>query len=372
MSSPTEVYQKRLKSGELNPDKVQKEAIEVLQGLFDAIVAAHKAPPENFFERLTGLVKSKDESPKGVYMHGGVGRGKSMLMDLFYGCLPDDIRKERVHFHEFMIEVHNYLHERRSEYDVTEGVDEALPSLASRISERSRVLCFDEFHVTDVADAMILGRLFTALFDRDVLVVATSNWPPDDLYKGGLQRERFLPFIELLKNRLNIVHLDSPIDYRAQFLRSEGSYFWPLGEHTQRRIDELFEKLTDCAAPDEAEITVKGRVIAVEAQAKGVARFSFAQLCENPHGAEDYIAIAKTYGTIFLEGIPKLGYDRRNEAKRLMTLIDALYENQNRLIVTADAAPDRLYFGHDHAFEFERTISRLMEMQSTEWLEKAA
>jgi cell division protein ZapE len=215
-----------------------------------------------------------------------------------------------------------------------------------------------------------LGRLFTALFEQGVIIVATSNWPPERLYEGGLQRERFLPFIDLLKKRMEIVHLDSPTDYRAQVLRQDGTYFWPLGGETARRMNGVFNHMTDNALPEEERFEVKGRTIVAEMTARGAARFSFAQLCEQPHGAEDYLVIAKRYHTVFLEGVPKMGYDRRNEAKRLMTLIDALYENGVNLVVSADAPPDKLYYGKDHAFEFDRTVSRLLEMQGEAYITK--
>ncbi len=366
--TPLELYQKRIKDGALKPDPVQEKAIASLQRLYKELMKAHEEKPKSWFEKVTGLAKRGKDVPMGLYMHGGVGRGKSMVMDLFYECLPDDISKCRIHFHAFMIDVHDYMHARRKDESISEDMDSALPALAEHIAGRSRVLCFDEFHVTDVADAMILGRLFTALFARDVVVVATTNWEPDRLYEGGLQRELFLPFIELLKDKLEIVHLDSPTDYRAQCLSSEGTYFYPLGSETRRQANGVFNTLTDNALADEDEIEVKGRTIKVEATAKGVARFSFSQLCEQPHGAEDYLAIAQKFPTIFLEGVPKLGYDRRNEAKRLMTLIDALYESKTNLVITADAPPDKLYMGHDHEFEFQRTISRLLEMQSPKYL----
>lgn len=358
--SPLEAFGRRVAEKHIQPDAAQKKAADALERLYGELTAKKKA--------TRGWLRGA-EALKGIYLYGGVGRGKSMLMDLFFGCLPAKILKRRVHFHAFMIEVHDYIHTRREAGDFSDGIDGVLPSLAFRIAEKSRVLCFDEFHVTDVADAMILGRLFTALFEKGVVVVATSNWPPDDLYKGGLQRDRFLPFIELLKSRMEVIRLDGPLDYRTQFLAQEGTYFWPLGEATAKKMDEVFAKLTDGAPPAEENLTVKGRSIPARA-AKGAARFTFAQLCENPHGAEDYLAIAKAYKTVFLENVPSINYDRRNEAKRLMILIDALYESGTKLVVSADAPPDKLYRGHDHRFEFQRTASRLLEMQSGKYLKK--
>lgn len=364
--TPLEIYKSRLKSGEIKPDPVQKLAVDELQRLFDEVMARENAPKASFFKRLTKGSKG-DISPKGVYFHGGVGRGKSMLMDLFYDALPDTVKKRRVHFHEFMIEVHDYIHSRSMDGSVMGIVDQALPSLAALIANNSRVLCFDEFHVVDITDAMILGRLFKILFEHDVTVVTTSNWAPDDLYKNGLQRDRFLPFIALLKTKVNAFHLDSPHDYRTQKTQIEGTYFVPLGRATTKVMDDIFKDLTDGAKPVKEVIRVKGRDIEVKKAAAGVARFTFAQLCERPHGAEDYLEIARKYHTVFLEGIPKLGYDRRNEAKRLMNLIDALYEAHTSVIFSAAVEAADLYSGHDHAYEFERTVSRLLEMQSDEW-----
>ncbi|MFP4313623.1 MAG: cell division protein ZapE [Alphaproteobacteria bacterium] len=363
-NEPLKEYEALVKSGALQLDEAQAVAVQSLQRLYDEVMHARSKRPQNFFQRLTGFGSIQKDAPQGIYMYGGVGRGKSMLMDLFYEALPQDMRKKRTHFHQFMIDVHDYINTRRDSDGGREGVDATLPLLAERIAEKSRVLCFDEFHVTDVADAMILGRLFTALFDRGVIVVATSNWPPDKLYEGGLQRERFLPFIALLKKRLEIVHLDSPVDYRAQTLAREGRYFFPLNDQSRAAMDRVFKKLTNNAPPEQDIIEVKGREIIVPQMAHGIARFTFAQLCEQPLGAEDFIAIAKTYTTIFIENIPKMGYDRRNEVMRLMKLIDALYEARCHVVISADAPPDKLYYGRDHAFEFERTISRLKEMQS--------
>ncbi|MFN3701114.1 MAG: cell division protein ZapE [Alphaproteobacteria bacterium] len=372
MADPLAVYEARIADGSLKPDPAQREAMALLQTLYLELLEAHNAPRRNFFQRLTGLGARDKGFVRGVYLVGGVGRGKSMLMDLFYKCLPDTMRKTRVHFHKFMIDVHDYIHTRREGDGIREGIDATLPLLAERIAERSPVLCFDEFHVTDVADAMILGRLFTALFDRGVVVVATSNWPPDRLYEGGLQRDRFLPFIALLKRRMSVFELNSPIDYRALALAQSGVYFYPLSQASKARIDSVFERLSDGAQPYQEVIEVKGRHIPVSAVANGAARFSFAQLCEQPLGAEDYLEIAKRYPTVFLEGIPKMAYDRRNEVVRLMKLIDALYETRTKVVFLADVLPEKLYYGHDHAFEFERTISRLREMQSAEYMNAAA
>jgi cell division protein ZapE len=229
------------------------------------------------------------------------------------------------------------------------------------------VLCFDEFHVTDITDAMILGRLFKILFEQGVIVVSTSNWEPDALYEGGLQRERFLPFITLLKEEMEIIHLNSPHDYRAKIVAIEGTYFMPLGRQTRQAMDRTFKALSEGKKSYSENLSVKGREIKVSQTACGVARFAFAELCEQPHGAEDYLTVARTYHTVFIENIPKMGYDRRNEIKRLMNLIDALYEARVRVIISAAAPPEKLYYGHDHEFEFKRTVSRLNEMQGEGW-----
>lgn len=367
MTSPIELYHNKVAAGVLDTDPLQERAAKGLDTLYRAIVA-HHGQKTNWVKRMA-VFGGKISVPRGVYMYGPVGRGKSMLMDMFYDSVPFGIKKRRVHFHQFMIEVHDYIHSRRSG-GIIEDMESALPSLASIISNRSKILCFDEFHVTDVADAMLLGRLFTAIFDHGVSVVITSNWEPDRLYEGGLQRERFLPFIELIKKRMDVICLDGDTDYRARKLKEMSVYFTPLGPASSDRANNLFTSLTEEEDPYGDLISVKGRTIEVPAAAKGVARFSFAQLCERPLGAEDYIAIAKRYHTVFLENVPRLGYDRRNEAKRLMTLVDVLYDNHRNLVITAEERPDRLYTGTDHAYEFQRTVSRLMEMQTPDYLNR--
>ncbi|MGH1457057.1 MAG: cell division protein ZapE [Alphaproteobacteria bacterium] len=363
--TPQKKYDALIKAGDIKADPEQARAVEVLTRLYDELMEDEFATKKSFFARLTG--GSKVDTPRGVYMYGGVGRGKSMLMDMFYDTLPENVKKRRVHFHEFMIEVHDYIHSRSSSDSDMGMVDQALPSLAALIARNARILCFDEFHVVDITDAMILGRLFKILFELDVIVVATSNWAADDLYKDGLQRDRFLPFIALFKSKVEEVHLDSPHDYRAQTQQIAGTYFTPLNRSTQKSMDGVFEALTDGAIADEERFEVKGREIYVREAVGGYARFTFAQLCERPHGAEDYLEIARRFHTVFLEGVPKLSYDRRNEAKRLMNLIDALYEGRVRVVISAATKPEKLYAGHDHAYEFERTVSRLLEMQSDEY-----
>ncbi len=342
-------FRQKVSSGALTGDAHQDRAAQEFQHLLEKLTTRKK-------------MFAKKELVGGIYLHGGVGRGKSMLMDLFFSHLPQTIKKRRVHFHAFMIETHDWLHAKRS----NGVVDNLIPLYAKHVASTMRVLCFDEFHVTDVADAMILSRLFTALLDLGVVVVATSNWPPDRLYEGGLQRERFLPFIDLIKTSMTVVHLDSPTDYRSKALQDLETYLYPLNAATKGRAEYFFQKLSDSKPIEIMTVRVKVRDLKIQT-AGGVARFSFSALCEQPHGAEDYLKIAELFHTIFIEDIPKMGYDRRNETKRLMTLIDVLYDHKKRVVITAEASPDKIYYGPDYKFEFERTISRLNEMQSSSY-----
>lgn len=344
-------YEDHLRSEGFSPDPQQELAVQSLQRLL-------KELSQN--NRIALFSRKKDI--KGVYLHGGVGRGKSMVMDLFFETVPSRVKKRRVHFHEFMIETHDWLHQYRGE-----GMDDLLPSYANHVAKNTKLICFDEFHVTNVVDAMILGRLFTALIEEGVVVVATSNWAPDDLYEGGLQRELFLPFIKLLNSRLEVIHLDSDTDYRQMKEQSERQvFFYPLNDETQ----SLFEQRKAVRSKGNAfkiEIVhVKGRDIEVSASGKCVS-FEFSELFQQPLAAEDYLAIASKYSIIFLNGVPALKDSQRNEAKRFILFIDCLYELKSRLLIRSAVPFTDLYKGDDHGFEFDRTISRLQEMQSDEW-----
>ena len=368
--SPSALYQDLLARAELRPDADQARAVATLEGVFEGLTTPPLPSPGGPMDRVFRRKNPSPQAPRGVYLHGGPGRGKSMLMDLFYRALPESVTKRRVHFHAFMIGVHDDLHAHRAEHAARGGVDTALPDLAARLAAEVRVLCFDEFHVTDVADAMILGRLFTALFEAGLCVVATSNWAPERLYEGGLQRDRFEPFIALLREKMHVVTLDGPVDYRGDRLVREGTYFTPLDATARARLDALFSHLTGDSRPESLRVEVKGRLVEIPIFARGVGRMDFTDLCVHALGAEDYLAIAGVCHTLFVENIPKIPEEKRNEAKRLMTLIDVLYDTGTRAVFSARTGPEEIYTGHDHGLEFARTISRLTEMQDPKWLEE--
>ncbi|WP_119679253.1 cell division protein ZapE [Indioceanicola profundi] len=366
---PLATYRARRSSGTLKADPAQALAAEKLQSLWNALKDYRPAMGHVGWRARFGLARRLDPAPQGLYVYGDVGRGKSMLMDLFFETAPVE-KKRRVHFHAFMIETHARLHEMRNRAKSSDkGAEELLPELAYRIAEEAWLLCFDEFHVTDVADAMILGRLFTSLFELGVVVVATSNWPPDDLYKDGLNRRRFLPFIELLKERLDVLHLGGPTDYRMARLHGAKVYHYPLGPATSQALEQAWSDVTDGAEGRPTHLTVQGRRVEVPRAARGVAWFHYDALCGQPLGPADYLSIATHFHTVILDGIPRLTAEQRNEAKRFMTLIDALYEHKVKLIAAADAAPEHLHSEGQHAFEFQRTVSRLMEMQAEDYLQ---
>lgn len=364
---PLALYRARRRAGHLDADPAQQLAVEKLQSLHQALVGYQPVAGRAGWRERLGLARRPEPPPQGLYIFGGVGRGKSMLMDMFFATAPVD-RKRRLHFHEFMLEIHDSLHRQRLERG-TEG--DVLAPLAERIASQAWLLCFDEFDVGNIADAMLLGRLFTALLDLGVVVVSTSNVAPDELYKGGLQRERFLPFVDILRERMDILELDSAVDYRRSRIRSMAVYHHPLSAAAEAVLTKAFATLTDGAAGVATTLQVQGRILDIPKAAKGIARFGFNTLCGRPLGAADYLAIATHFHTVIIDGIPRLSPDQRNEAKRFMTLIDALYEHKTKLICSAADVPDRLYATGDGAAEFRRTASRLAEMQSADYLGRA-
>jgi len=375
---PSSSYNALIADGTLRPDPAQAAVIDRLQELHGRLEALEQAEPKRGDGGLLGKLKldfwrsappprSNLPEVRGLYIHGPVGRGKSMVMDLFFDTAPVS-KKRRVHFHAFMQDVHSRLKTARDKAG-DEGADHAIPTLANELIGEATLLCFDEFHVQNIADAMILGRLFGHLFDLGLIMVATTNFPPDRLYEKGLNRDRFLPFIDRLKEELDVVDLAGPSDYRLERLQNLPVYYCPVDSKARAALARIFNLLTDDAEGETEEIEIGSRVLKIPKAARGVALFDFADLCEQPLGAADYLALCERYHTLILEGVPALTWDKHNEARRFMTLVDALYECRVNLVVSAAAEPDALYRAGDGAFEFERTASRLHEMQSREYLE---
>ncbi|HVI97643.1 MAG TPA: cell division protein ZapE [Sphingomonas sp.] len=363
MSTVLARYEALVAAGELRPDAEQAAAARRL----DALAAELEASPRRGSVLWRALGRQL-EAPRGVYLWGGVGRGKSMLMDLFFGCLAIQ-RKRRVHFHEFMLEVHGRLAKERKK-----EAGDPIPPVARALTEDARLLAFDEMVVNNSADAMILSRLFTAMWERGMTVVATSNRPPHDLYKNGLNREHFLPFIDLIDAKTDVLPLNGPVDYRLDRLGRMDTWLVPNGPVATQALSDAFFRLTDYPVEDRAHVPSEdipvpgGRTLHVPKSLKGVAVFSFKRLCGEARGAADYLAIARRYHTVILVGIPVMGPESRNEAARFVTLIDALYEHKVKLLAAADAEPAALYPTGDGTFEFERTVSRLEEMRSADYL----
>ncbi len=386
-TGPEAEYQALMQEGEIKPDSDQARVVARLERLHHELIGYPKIEVRStrlsiktkWLARLFRRLGKNKTPPKGIYLYGGVGRGKSMLMDLFFSVTPVT-SKRRVHFHEFMLETHAHFNawhnlstQERSQHGWHANNDDPISAIARQIASETALLCFDELQVTDIADAMVLARLFKELFQRGVIIVATSNRLPDDLYKNGLNRQRFLPFIDQLKYALEIVPLDGSTDYRYNRLKGVKTYYSPVNEETTAKLSESFFRLTDRRVADRAkvpseELNVLGRKLFVPKAARGVAVFSFKRLCSNPLGSADYLTIARAYHTVIMVAIPQLGKENSDEAKRFVTFIDALYEHGVKFLCSAAVPPLSLYKIGDGTFEFERTVSRLMEMQSEDYL----
>ena len=357
MDGPAKIYEKRLAAGALRPDPAQAEAIAKLDTLHEALASAPTSSGG-----LTSLFRKRKSAlpPKGLYIWGGVGRGKSMLMDLFFEAVPTE-PKRRVHFHAFMAEVQDGLTEARAT-----RTPDPIGVVADAVAKGARLLCFDELQITDIADAMIVGRLFEKLNEAGVIVVTTSNRHPDDLYKDGLNRKLFLPFIELIKERLEVWEMPSGDDHRRAALTGRPLYFAPLNAEASAGMDGLWNELANGPA-ERLVLLNKGREVVIPEYHNGVARGAFEAFCAQPYGPSDYLMIADAASVVMIEGVPILSRRRNNEAKRFVTFIDALYEARTRLILSAEAEPEQLYEEGPGAFEFQRTVSRLMEMRGADW-----
>jgi cell division protein ZapE len=364
-------YDHLVDTGAVERDPAQELIAAALDRLTDEISVKRLAQKSSALGWLFARKRETREVVKGLYIHGGVGRGKTMLMDMFFELLPVR-RKRRVHFNDFMADVQDRIQKhRQARKNGDAKEDDPIPPVALQLAEQAWVLCFDEFSVTDIADAMILSRLFSALFANGVVLVATSNVAPENLYRDGLNRQLFLPFISILERHAQVLTLDADKDYRLEKLARTPVYVTPADAEADRMLDEAWQAMTRGAPVVETTVAVKGRQVVVPAAAGDTARFSFADLCEKPLGARDFLAIAGRFSTIFIDHIPVLGEGRRNEVKRFILLIDTLYDHHTRLVVSAEAAPSELYTAKRgvEVFEFERTASRLIEMQSRDWLE---
>jgi cell division protein ZapE len=371
-TSPTVTVwlEKRIASGSFERDASQIALAKKLDALIEVVRSTMRAPKSSalgwFLSRKT---IAANEPVRGLYIYGGVGRGKTMLMDIFFKRCPGP-RKRRVHFHDFMVEVHDRMTAHRSllRDGKTKQTDPIVP-IAEAIAADARVICFDEFAVTDIADAMILSRLFEALFQHSVVLVATSNVAPHDLYHDGLNRELFLPFLELLKTKVETVAFGAGHDYRADTLAATSRYITPLGPEADGALNAAFTDLTRGATPEAVVLHVLGRSVLVPTAVLGVAKFDFDDLCRKPLAARDFLAVCRAHHTLFIANIPVLGEAERNEAKRFILLIDTIYDNQLRLVVSAAAEPEALYKAENgtEAFEFARTASRLTEMRGSDW-----
>ena len=359
MTELVKTYRAMLSDGTIDHDPAQALLIEKLELLANRITAYQPPARTDIFSYFT---KNRGEIPKGLYIFGSVGRGKTLAMDMFFETIPTK-RKRRVHFHEFMLDVHSRIKEARDG-----SKSDPLKIVAKSIANETLLLCFDELHVTDITDAMVLGRLFDQMLELGMIIVATSNAHPQELYKDGLNRQLFLPFVDLIENHLEVYKLDADRDFRLEKLSGQTLYFLMNDGTARQNMDAVWENMTGGHDDHAHEIELNGRMLIVPRAAMGSARFEFADLCENPLGAEDYLTLAHAFHTIFIDHIPILTPERRNEARRFINLIDTLYDNRVKLIVSAEAEPTDLYPKGTGADLFERTTSRLIEMRSEEYL----
>lgn len=363
----------RVERGEISEDRAQMVLVQKLDALLVELEDTRLASKQSALGWLFSRKQTNIRQNRGLYIWGSVGRGKTMLMDMFFEHAAD-IDKRRAHFHDFMQDVHSRIHEHRQLVKRGETREtDPIPPVARALARQAKLLCFDEFSVSDVADAMILSRLFTKMFELGVTVVATSNVAPDGLYLHGLNRKSFLTFVELLKENVEVYWLDAHIDFRLEKLARSEIYILKSRETSNNSLDRIWQGLTGTVLGGREILMIKGRELVVPQAKGGAARFTFKELCENPLAAGDYLALAARYHTVFIDDIPQMGQDMRNEAKRFIILIDALYDNHVNMLCTAAAPPDQLYTatsGTEH-FEFERTASRLIEMQSHDYLEKS-
>ncbi|EMP55983.1 AFG1 family ATPase [Marinobacter santoriniensis NKSG1] len=359
--TPWQRYQKDLERPDFHRDAAQEDAVKRLQSLYDKLVDAESERNKAMAKLRRKLKKGKETPVKGLYFWGGVGRGKTYLMDTFYESLPFD-RKMRVHFHRFMQRVHNELKSLKGEKN-------PLDIVSRKFADEARVICFDEFFVSDIGDAMILATLMGGLFSRGVTLVCTSNIVPDGLYKDGLQRQRFLPAIALVKKHTDVVNVDGGVDYRLRTLEQAELYHFPLDEEASRSLRQSFDNLAVEAAKHSKTMEINGRKIPAQAHADDVVWFDFKDVCDGPRSQNDYIEIARQFHAIIVNNVPVLGGDKDDQARRFINMIDEFYDRNVKVIMSAAAPITELYAGGRLGFEFERTESRLLEMQSREYLE---
>lgn len=361
---PYQRYRKDLQQQNLHHDPAQEQAIRHLQRIYDELLTVPSTAPSpqpGLLKRFLGRKTENTPQPvRGLYIWGGVGRGKTYLVDTFYDALPLE-RKSRIHFHRFMYKVHKALGELKDK-------ENPLKIIARQFAEEAQVICLDEFFVSDITDAMLLYGLLRALFVQDVTLVATSNIPPDDLYQDGLQRARFLPAIDLIKQHMEVFHLDGGVDYRLRYLEKAEIYHYPLDDKAERGLDDAFQHVAPEPGKSGGSLTIEGRSIATRRHADGVVWFDFAAVCDGPRSQRDYIEIARCFHTVLISNVPVMDWQMENQARRFLSLVDEFYDRGVKLILSAQASITEIYQGNKLRFEYQRTISRLQEMQSHDYL----